>query len=429
MYSLKNFIDSHKDVMGINDVLSVRYEIARTLKKYQERTLKFNKIKEYPGKYVVGNLINSRDIIKYILNAKSDVEVYSKIINACEHPLKPREANDATFLYEKYDDLKNIPILLHYERDGGPYITSSVVIAKDPETGIQNASIHRLMMIDEKHLTIRIVPRHLYRIYKKSKDRGEDLNVAIAIGLHPIILIAAATSPPYGVDEIYVANKLSDNNIDVFYLENSELFVPTSAEIIIEGRVLKDKLANEGPFVDITGTYDIVRRQPIIEVKNVFMAETPYYHAILPAGIEHRLLMGLYREAIIWRRVSEVVPHVKAVRLTTGGCGWLHCIISIKKNNDGDPKNAILTAFSAHPSLKMVIAVDEDIDVDDPNDVEWAIATRFQADEDLIIIRNCRGSSIDPSADQHNLLTSKMGIDATIPFKKDITNFIKAKIP
>ena len=153
MYSLKNFIDFHKDVMGINDVLSVRYEIARMLKKYQERTLKFNKIKEYPGKYVVGNLINSRNIIKYILNAKSDVEVYSKIINACEHPLKPKEANDAAFLYKKYDDLKNIPILLHYERDGGPYITSSVVIAKDPETGIQNASIHRLMMIDEKHLT------------------------------------------------------------------------------------------------------------------------------------------------------------------------------------------------------------------------------------------------------------------------------------
>jgi len=204
---------------------------------------------------------------------------------------------------------------------------------------------------------------------------------------------------------------------------------PADAEIILEARISTSKMVNEGPLVDITGTHDIIRKQPLIEVLNVMHRENYIYQALLPGGSEHKILMGLGREVMIWKTVSMVVPHVKAVNLTVGGCGWLHAVISIEKQTDGDAKNAILAAFAAHPSLKHVVVVDTDIDVYNLNEVEWAIATRFQGDKDLVIVRNVRGSTLDPSGDQKTGLTTKMGLDATKPLDKPTESFKKAEIP
>jgi UbiD family decarboxylase len=153
------------------------------------------------------------------------------------------------------------------------------------------------------------------------------------------------------------------------------------------------------------------------------------YQALLPSGAEHKLLMGLPHEIMIWEAVSKVVPRVKAVNLTEGGCGWLHAIVSIDKLVDGDAKNALAATFSAHPSLKHAVVVDTDIDVYDPSMVEWAIATRFQASEDLLIIPQARGSTLDPSADQETGLTTKVGVDATRPLNKPREKFELAKNP
>jgi len=153
------------------------------------------------------------------------------------------------------------------------------------------------------------------------------------------------------------------------------------------------------------------------------------YQALLPSGAEHKLLMGLPHETMIWEAVSEVVPTVKAVNLSSGGCGWLHAVISIDKLVDGDAKNALAAAFSAHPSLKHAVVVDTDIDVYNPDMVEWAIATRFQASEDLLVIPQARGSTLDPSADQETGLTTKMGVDATRPLTKPKEKFELANIP
>jgi UbiD family decarboxylase len=139
--------------------------------------------------------------------------------------------------------------------------------------------------------------------------------------------------------------------------------------------------------------------------------------------------MGLPHEVLIWEAISKVVPKVHAVNLSVGGSGWLHAIISIEKQLDGDGKNALLAAFAAHPSLKHAVVVDSDINVFNPHDVEWAIATRFQASEDIIIVSNVRGSTLDSSADQETGLTSKMGLDATRPFTKPKEKFERAKIP
>jgi UbiD family decarboxylase len=262
-----------------------------------------------------------------------------------------------------------------------------------------------------------------------AKEAGKDLEAAISIGVHPAIMLAASSPVPFGVNEYEVANALMNNNLRLIKCENVDAYAPAEAELVLEGKISATKEVAEGPFVDITGTYDIQRKQPIVEVLGVMHREDYVYQALLPSGAEHRLLMGLPHEVLIWEAVSKVVPKVYAVNLSVGGSGWLHAIISIEKQLDGDGKNALLAAFAAHPSLKHAVVVDSDIDVFNVSDVEWAIATRFQASEDLVIINNARGSTLDSSADQDTGLTAKMGVDATRPFTKPKEKFERANIP
>jgi len=290
-------------------------------------------------------------------------------------------------------------------------------------------SIHRLQILDEKRLAIRLVPRHLYRLWQLAREEGVDLDVAISIGVHPAVMLAASSTLPFGVCEFDVANVLLDGRLRLVKGKYVDAYAPADAEIVLEGKLSATKEVLEGPLVDITGTYDVQRMQPVIEVVNVMRRGDYIYQALLPSGAEHRLLMGLPREALIYEAVSRVVPKVHAVNLSVGGGGWLHAIIAIEKQMDGDAKNALLAALAAHPSLKHAVVVDSDIDVFNISDVEWAIATRFQADEDLILVKNARGSTLDSSADQETGMTTKMGIDATRPLTKPREKFERARIP
>ena len=252
------------------------------------------------------------------------------------------------------------------------------------------------------------------------------MDVAIVIGVHPAVLLAGSTSADITFDELKFAAALLGGEIEVFELNNG-LLVP-EAEFIIEGKILPE-MDDEGPFVDITGTYDIVRKQPIIKIEKLYRKEKPIFHALLPGGIEHKTLMGMPQEPRILKGVRNAVPTVKNVVLTEGGCCWLHAVVQIEKRTEGDGKNAILAAFASHPSLKHVVVVDEDINIFDMNDVEYAIATRVQGDKDIIIIPGAKGSSLDPSSDLKNKLTAKVGIDATMSLIKGREHFERAKIP
>jgi len=311
----------------------------------------------------------------------------------------------------------------------GPYITSAVRPARPPEGLGENVSVHRLLLLDDSHLAIRLVPRHLYKLWRMAKEKRTDLDVGISIGVHPAVMLAAASSPPFGVSEYGVANALLKGELTLIRCEKVDAYVPAEAELVLEGRISHREEVPEGPLVDMTGTYDAERLQPVVEIVNVMHREDYMYQALLPGGPEHRLLMGLPREVAVYEAVSKVVPKVKAVNLSEGGCGWLHAVISLEKQTEGDAKNAIMAAFGAHSSLKHVVAVDTDIDVYNPLEVEWALATRFQGDRDLIVIRNARGSTLDPSADQESGLTTKLGFDATKPLTKPSKGFEKAEIP
>jgi UbiD family decarboxylase len=266
-------------------------------------------------------------------------------------------------------------------------------------------------------------------LWSKAKEAGQDLEVAISIGLHPAVLLAAASAVPFGVSEFGVASAFLCDGFSLTKCENISVRVPAEAEIVLEGKLSVEEEVVEGPLVDLTGSYDIQRKQPTIRLVGMMHRREPIYQALLPSGVEHKLLMGLPRETKIWEAVSKVVPTVKAVNLTRGGCGWLHAVVSIEKQTDGDGKNVLLAALAGHPSLKHAVVVDSDINVYNLEEVEWAVATRFQAKDDLLVVQNVRGSSLDPSADQETGLTTKVGLDATVPLTEPRERFERAKIP
>ena len=222
-------------------------------------------------------------------------------------------------------------------------------------------------------------------------------------------------SPPKGVDELTIAQALAPTPLARCL--SVDLEVPAECEAVLEGRITR-RLADEGPFIDLTETWDIVRQQPVIEIDCITHRRSPIYHALLPGGLEHKLLMGLPREPTIFQAVSEVAD-CRAVSITPGGMSWLHAVVQIAKRTDGDGRRAIEAAFRGHGSLKHVVVVDVDVDPFDAAAVEWAIATRFQADRDLMVFEDQPSSSLDPSATLvpgQKARSAKMGLDATIPW-------------
>lgn len=306
-------------------------------------------------------------------------------------------------------DLAAIPFLTHYPQDGGAYASAAVAFIDDPETG-PNASFHRLLRLDKRRLAARLVEgRGAESAWRKSAD---GIPVAFCIGLPLHVLLAASLAPPPGVDEMAIAQALAATPMVTCA---NGIRVPAEAEFVLEGWITK-ALADEGPFVDLTGTYDFIRRQPIIEISRVTHRRDAIYQALLPGRLEHKLLMGMPREPTIYAEVNKVARCLN-VNITPGGASWLHAVVQIAKQAPDDGTQAIAAAFRGHGSLKHVWVVDADVNLFDPHDVEWAVATRFQADRGLVVLADQPSSSLDPSARHvpgQKSRTAKMGLDATI---------------
>jgi UbiD family decarboxylase len=341
--------------------------------------------------------INSKEIVPYLANK----DIIGRV----------KEVDQSRFqeIVSK-PDLSELPILTYFPGDGGPYITSAVVVT-EYENKV-NACVHRLMVLGKDKLAARLVPgRHTYEIHQRALANGDDLPVAIAIGVDPTMLIAASTRVPQNMEFQY-ASSLLGSPVELIRLENG-VAVP-HAEIVLEG-YLTAELAKEGPFVDITGTRDLVREEPVIRLTKMMTCDDFIYQGLIPAGGEHKMLMGVPYEPLIFKAVSNVAD-VRDVMLTEGGCCYFHAIIQIAKQTEEDPRRAIEAAFQAHRSLKHVIVVDTDIDIYDLRDIEYAIATRMRGDLDTLMFRNVRGSTLDPTSIDG--MTTKVGIDATASLDK-----------
>jgi len=407
--------------------VSTKYEIAALTEKIDGgNAILFENIKESKFR-LVANLVGTRARFAKAVNAKES-DIHQKIILAIKGAKKPKIVSGAKFMENRSKDLSILPIVRHFEKESGSFVTSSIIYTQNQETRTQNSSFHRLMPLDKTHFSVRMVEgRHLHRTFLHAKEHGEDLRVAITIGVHPAISIAGAYQADWGKDELEIANAILGNKLTLAKTSFG-IKVPSNTEIVMEGKILQDKTHKEW-MVEMLRTYDFKREQPVFELENLYYRNNPIFHDILSGYSEHRLLMGMPIEAKLNRDVKKEFPRTKKVVMSDGGCNWLHAVVQISKKNDSDAKKVIEKTFAAHRSLKMVTVVDDDIDPSNAVSVEYAMATRFQADKNLTIIKKVRGSSLDPSSDQKKLLTAKLGIDATRPLLKKPEGFEIAKIP
>ena len=404
-------LDKKGELTRITKPVSTEFEIAGIIDAIGEKPVYFEKIKEssYP---VVAGLVSSKDLIANSLGI-SKKQLLPILSDAIQQPVPAQVVTKGVCqeVVETNVDLTTLPIMHYTEKDGGKYIASAVTIIKDPELG-RNMCFHRLMLKDKNHFVARIVEdRGTDTALKKA---GGELDIAICLGNSTAILLSAATSLPKGIDELGMANALEKT--ELVKCKTIDLDVPAECEFILEGRITKEK-ATEGPFLDLTGVVDRIRQQPIVEIKCITHRKNPIYQTILAGKNEHKFLMGMPKEPTIYNEVNKVCQ-CKDVYITPGGCSWLHAVIQIKKQNGDDGKKAIFAAFEGHKSLKHCVVVDEDINIYDPHDVEWAIATRFQADKNAVILSDQPGSSLDPSGDLtegKKATTAKAGLDATVP--------------
>lgn len=412
-------LEQENNLVRIKKEVSAKYEIANVIYSLDEKPVIFENVKGYDFPVFAG-ITSDRDVIAKGLDTTKD-KLLLKLVKALQNPKEPEMADEAPCqeVIIKDPDLSKIPILYHLEGDGGRYGSATVSTIKDPDTG-RNVSYHRLMEIGKNKFTARLIKK---RQTRTTYDKLEgDLEMAVCVGNSVAVMVAASLGPPPGVDEFSIANAL--DKTPLVKCVTKDLEVPAETEFVFEGRLTRD-LDREGPFVDLTETRDFERQEPVFVIDCITHRKDAMYQALIPGRLEHKTLMGMPKEPTIYSEVSKVA-NCKNVLVTMGGGSWLHGIVQIEKKDPGDPKKAIEAAFNGHKSMKHVVIVDEDVDIYSPNAIEWAIATRFQGDKDLVIKLDQSGSSLDPSGKHEagkKTLTTKIGVDATISTDVDKSKY------
>lgn len=374
---------------------------------------------------VLINLFGTYDRVALAMGSPS---VWQAIVDQSEfevNPIAPHESKDAPVkdivLTGKDADLSVLPITVHNALDAGKFICSGATIVKEPLTGQHNLGIYRHQLQGSQQLGYFVNPSHhgnYVRVHYE--ELNEPMPVAIAIGHHPAMLMAAGSQTPGIGGEYELAGSLMGESMGLVRAETQDLLVPAEAEIVVEGHILPGHKQDEGPFGEYPWYYTGTGDRPVITVTGITMRKDAIYQDINAAHPEHNTLGMIPKAGSIWRRVKDSVPHAKAMSLPISGCSRLHCYISIKKRADGEPKQAAFAALAAEANLKLVVVVDDDIDVFNEEEVLWAVATRFQADTDMIVMPNCLGAHLDPSAYditrlKHGAMDTKIIMDATKP--------------
>lgn len=378
---------------------------------------------------VVANLFADRSWVADAIGIEEE-HLLQRIQDAARKPLPCVEVESGpaqTVVHRDVDLTKILPIPTHNEHDSGAYITAGLLIARNPRTGIQNVSIHRCQISGPNRIGVLLLPRHTQAYYRMAEKAGTALEIAIVIGIHPVCLLASQAIAALDEDEMEIAGALLGRPIDVVKCRTNSVRVPARAEIVIEGRILPNVREPEGPFGEFPQYYGTRANREVIAVDAVTHRRNPIFHTIVGGGYEHLILGAVPREATLLQHLRRSFPNVLDVRLTRGGTCRYHLAVKIDKKADGEPKNIIMGAFAGHYDVKQVVVVDRDVDISDPVEIEWAVATRFQADQDLVIVSGAQGSRLDPSAS--NGISAKMGLDATVPMETDPMAFKRIRVP
>lgn len=320
------------------------------------------------------------------------------------------------------------PIPTFHKEDCGAYYVSGVLVVKDIEGNKRYTSIRRMKYLGGNRTNIVITSPELNRQYAYFEERGEPMEVAVMFGVTPAVVLASQISTHlFHADKLDVSGALLGQPLDVVQCKTVDLEVLAEAEIVLEGRILPKVRDPEGAFGELGGYYGGNEPQPVVEMSAVTYRNKPITQTIFPSSSEERLPMCVVREMTLFSTVRQTVPNVKAVHIPMAAAARLHAVIQIEKQSEADAKQAALAAFASDKDLKHVVVVDDDVDLFNPDDVQWAIATRSQADEDVFIVPGAKGSPLEAS---HNVrgMSAKMGIDATVPLDQK-EDFRRTSVP
>ena len=409
--------------------VALRFELAAIAKKLDGTKATFFPRPDGHAVNVVSGLVSDRGWIAEAMGVGED-RLLEKFQDAALNPVPWREVKSAPaqeHVHRNVDLAKLLPLPTHNELDHGPYITAGLAITRNPKTRIQNVAIHRLELTGPNRLGALLLQRTTLYYQQMLEQEGKDLPIAIVVGVDPLTLLASQAIMPYDCDELAIAGALQGRPLDVVKCLTSDIRVPAEAEIVIEGRVLANVREPEGPFGEFPQYYGERADRHVIEVDAVTHRTAPIFHTISGGGLEHLILGAIPREATMLAHLRRSFPNVTDVSLSRGGTCRYHLYVQMKKRFEGEAKNVIMGAFSAHYDIKQVVVVDTDVNIHDPTEVEWAVATRSQADRDLMIVSNAQCSRLDPSA--HNGVGAKLGIDATIPLDAPEFRFKRIRIP
>ena len=365
---------------------------------------------------LVASLLNSRERMAQALGIARG-ELHAFCLAALRNPVAPVMVERGAV--QEVEHRSNLalgdllPVPTWFEREGGPYITAGVIVAKDPETGHRNASIARLRLEGSTRLMAGIGRNHhLYRLAEKARALGRDLEVAVAIGNHAAVLLASQMYVELGADELAIAGALMREPLRIVRCRTVDLEVPAEAEIALEGVLRPHQLIEEGPVSEFPGFYVSYGAGLAVDIGCVSRRADAIYQAVLPGfAAEHCLLGAVAIEAVVLHALRRAIPSVRRVLVTDGGMGRLHAIITMHQPPRGEGKRAVLLAMGQVNLLKLVIVVEDDIDPEDWRAVEWSLAARFRGDEDLIVLPGVKADRCEPL--HQDELVTKIGMVAT----------------
>lgn len=322
-------------------------------------------------------------------------------------------------------DLRILPIVRHHEMDPAPYVDMTPFM-KDPDSGAYNGAFLRMMYQTPRRLGLHMSPRHNWQIARKYEERGKPAPVVIVVGHHPTFYLGCLNVSPFGIDDYHKVGAIMGESLRLTPSETwgEQILVPADAEIVIEGQILPHQRDVEGPFGEFPGTYGPQRVRWVVEVTAITHRQDAIYQDVFVGHRENWIMGALPKEGSLFNRIKGVIPTVRAVHLPLSGVGRYHCYISIDKKVDGESKQAALIAMGECDFVKHVVIVDGDIDPFHEEEVLWSVATRVQADQDVDVIKNVKGSTLDPSQTD-DILTAKMIIDATRPVQRPFASRIR----
>jgi UbiD family decarboxylase len=425
---LRSFIAAYAganpgEFIRVAEPVSIEHDIMALVLEYERRRrfpiLLFERVAghEMP---VVANVVASRRALAFALGVPERalaaeyarrIKDHVKPVTVAEPPFRHRVLTGEAI------DLTALPAPLYFPGDAGRYLTAGMLVARDPDTGVETEGYHRFQLKGPTRMGVSLHSRRrMFEYQRRAEAKGQPLPCAVVLGLHPLVSMGSLAYPPPDVGKFEVVGGLFGEPLQVAACSTIDLHVPAAAEIVIEGEILPREREPEGPFGEFTGYFSRRSTEHVFVARALAMREGAWFQSIGSgrAG-DHITTLGLIREAEIMNALARVIPNVQAVHVPLSGTSSFTAYVSIKQSRPGEAKHAIPIALGVDHYLKLVIVVDEDVDVFDESEVLWAVATRMQADRDLVVIGGSLGALLDPSADERGV-TAKLGIDATRPF-------------